>query len=279
MAAAPPAVDFRLDAARLGTLAASLGAEYRAASPFPHAVIDDFLPDGVVRRVGQEFPGPDAGWHLYEDEGNTRKLATSDEELMGPLTRQLVAAFNGRAMIEFLEALTGMQGLVGDPHLVGGGLHQLNPGGFLKVHADFNVHAHLNLDRRINALLYVNAGWRDEWGGRLELWDEDMRACRRRVSPIANRLVVFNTTSTSFHGNPEPVACPAGNARRSLAFYYYTNGRPAHERAEAHSTLYQQPGRRSGTGGAPPPARSRAAALARDLVPPALARAVRRRRA
>ena len=57
-------------------------------------------------------------------------------------------------------ALTGVGGLVPDPHLHGGGQHQIRPGGKLAIHADFNRHPKLNLDRRLNLLLYLNRGWR-----------------------------------------------------------------------------------------------------------------------
>ena len=55
-------------------------------------------------------------------------------------------------MLEFLETLTGIDGLVPDPYFAGGGLHQIVRGGFLKVHADFNWHPKLRLDRRLNML-------------------------------------------------------------------------------------------------------------------------------
>lgn len=245
-----PAVLHHFPAAELIARGERLAGAYRSASPFPHAVVDDFLPEEVATAAYEEFAGLDASsWDLYEDAGNTIKLATSDEEKMGPLLRHLVTQFNGSAFIRFLEAMTGIDGLLPDPHLAGGGLHQLNPGGFLRVHADFNRHKPLRLDRRINALLYLNPGWQDDWGGALELWNEDMSVCEVKATPLLNRLVVFNTTSTSYHGNPEPVSCPPGHARRSLAFYYYTNGRPDSEQQEAHSTLYQTPGERPGGGG------------------------------
>jgi Rps23 Pro-64 3,4-dihydroxylase Tpa1-like proline 4-hydroxylase len=250
-------------------------ADYRHAEPFPSIVIDDFVPLSVTDRCVAEFPSREEAWDLYTDAGNSLKLAISDQTRMGPFTRQLIAEFNGGVMIDFLEQLTGIDGLVPDPHLVGGGMHQLNPGGFLKVHADFNLHERLKLDRRINVLLYLNRDWRDEYGGHLELWTADMGRCARRIAPIAGRIVVFNTTDTSFHGNPSPVACPEGMARRSLAFYYYTNGRPEEERSAAHSTLYQRPG-------AMPlgeQRRDRSRAVLRDLLPPVLVRGLRRLRA
>lgn len=270
------------DAAELVARGEEHAAAYRPASPFPHVVLDDFLPAELAERAAAEFAALSTdGWDCYEDQGNTLKLATSDEAAMGPTLRHLVGQFNGHAFIAFLEALTGIEGLLGDPHLSGGGLHQLNPGGFLRVHADFNRHQVLKLDRRINALLYLNPGWREEWGGAFELWTPDMQEQVVKLPPVLNRLVVFNTTSDSFHGNPDPVTCPPGNARRSLAFYYYSNGRPEEELAPAHSTLYQTPGQRpAGAGAAPPESRglARAREVARELVPPLVARKLRDRR-
>ena len=40
--------------------------------------------------------------------------------------------------------------------------------------------------------------------------------------PIANRCAIFTTTGDSMHGNPNLVAHPAGQTRKSIALYYYT---------------------------------------------------------
>ena len=49
-----------------------------------------------------------------------------------------------------------------------------------------------------------------------------MKRCVKKVSPIANRVLIFTTDVNSFHGHPEPMRCPAGVARRSLALYYFS---------------------------------------------------------
>ena len=95
------------------------------------------------------------------------------------------------------------------------------------MHADFNWHKQMRLDRRINLLIYLNKDWQPEYGGNLELWDAAMSHKVAEYAPLFNRCVIFNTTDKSFHGNPKPVSCPPDRSRRSLAFYYYTNGRPA----------------------------------------------------
>lgn len=213
---------------------------YADAVPFPHAVFDGFLPEEVLNAVLGEFPGPDQiAWERF-DHVSSRKLASSDERSMGPVTRRLFHELNSSPFVAFLEKLTGIEGLIPDPHLVGGGLHQIERGGYLGVHADFNLHPRLNLDRRLNLLIFLNRNWEERWGGHLELWNRAMTSCERRLLPVFNRCVVFSTTDTSFHGHPDPLNCPPDRSRRSLALYYYTNGRPQEEVSEPHSTLHQR---------------------------------------
>jgi Rps23 Pro-64 3,4-dihydroxylase Tpa1-like proline 4-hydroxylase len=228
-------------------LARSRHDEYLKATPFPHVVLDDFLPARITETVLSEFPSPEAvRWKKFDAE-KEQKLASTHEEQFGDFTRHLFGQFNGQVFVNFLEALTGIEGLVPDPHLVGGGLHQIEPGGFLEVHADFNKHDRLRLDRRLNVLLYLNKDWKEEYGGFFELWNEDATRREQRVLPIFNRCVVFSTTDYSFHGHPDPLACPPGRTRKSLALYYYSNGRPASERSRAHSTVFRDETNRSWT--------------------------------
>ena len=107
--------------------------------------------------------------------------------------------------------------------LEGGGLHQSSTGGFLNIHADYTVHPHeRSWQRRANLILYLNDDWHPEYGGDLELWSADMKQCVEKVAPIANRAIIFTTDVDSFHGHPEPMRCPEGAARRSLALYYFS---------------------------------------------------------
>jgi Rps23 Pro-64 3,4-dihydroxylase Tpa1-like proline 4-hydroxylase len=153
----------------------------------------------------------------------------------------VLAEFNAAAFVEFLQTLTGIdEPLISDPFYRGGGLHQIAQGGYLAIHADFNRHPMFGLDRRVNVLVYLNHDWQPDWGGQLELWDATMTRPVQRVDPTFNRTVVFTITDTAFHGHPEPLRCPPDRKRRSLAFYYYSNGRPEPERSERHPTLWQR---------------------------------------
>ncbi len=160
-----------------------------------------------------------------------------------PVIRRLYWELNSADFLECLEILTGIQGLIPDPHLFGGGLHETRTGGYLNVHADFNKHPWFRLDRRLNLLVYLNPGWQPEWGGDLELWERDLSACVKTVSPLAGRAVLFSTTRDSFHGHPHPLACPEGVSRKSLALYYYSHGRPEGEDPSEHKTIWQKAGK------------------------------------
>jgi Rps23 Pro-64 3,4-dihydroxylase Tpa1-like proline 4-hydroxylase len=241
MGAAMQAASTTFQLRREGIIPAAdeLAEAFRSASPFPHVVVDGMFPDQLLDDVLDEFPEPEAvPWQSF-DSARELKLALADTEGMGPVTRNLLAELNGQVFIEYLEHLTGITGLVSDPHYLGGGLHQIRRTGYLKVHADFNRHERLKLDRRLNVLLYLNRDWPEEYGGHLELWDTDMAHCARKISPIFNRMVVFATTDFAYHGHPDPLRCPETRARRSLALYYYTNGRPASEVSSAHTTLFR----------------------------------------
>ena len=230
---------FLFDPAVLLARAEASREAYRDADPFPHGVFDDFVPEEVVDGLLEEFPSPrDLDWQSFRAEQEV-KLATNDGEDMGPLTRHMIAQFQSPALLQFLETLTGIEGLIPDPYLTGGGLHQIERGGFLNVHADFNWCNKLKLHRRVNLIFYLNRDWKEEYGGHLELWDKPMKNCRARVLPIANRAAIFSTTSTSWHGHPDPLTCPEGNSRKSIAFYYYTADRPRHEKHGRHTTIFR----------------------------------------
>jgi Rps23 Pro-64 3,4-dihydroxylase Tpa1-like proline 4-hydroxylase len=265
-------IDTFLPLARMGELAPAARIRYASAKPFPHVVFDDFFDPEVVDGVLAEFPRPDAiRWQKF-DNANEIKLASAADTSFGPLTRLFLYHLNSITFLEFLSQVTGVDNLIPDPRFEGGGLHQIVRGGKLGVHADFNKHSVYDLDRRLNLLLYLNKNWREEYGGHLQLWNRDMSRCEAKVAPLFNRMMVFSTTDYTYHGHPDPLTCPEGVTRKSLALYYFTNGRPAEEVSGDHSTLF----RARGPEDLRLTARQRARSLVQDLLPPILTRQLRR---
>jgi hypothetical protein len=140
------------------------------------------------------------------------------------------------------------------------------------VHADFNRHRDYGLDRRLNLLLYLNKDWRQEYGGELQLWDRDMKQCEAKVLPIFNRVMIFGTTDFTYHGHPDPLQCPEGMTRKSLALYYFSNGRPAEEVTGEHSTLFRARDPKD----LRPTFKQRLRKLTDDCIPPIVLRRFRR---
>lgn len=221
---------FVFDAAGLTALARANHDAYAEATPFPHAVFDNFLPADVAARLVEEFPRRDSPIWVEDDRAFEReKVQMGEEAALPPFTRQVAWAFHSAVFLRFLTELTGIHGLIADPSLWGGGLHQVRRGGLLKVHSDFHRHPVLDLDRRLNVIFFLNPEWRSEWGSALELWAPDMSRRERSVVPVLNRCVIFTTNDLAPHGHPEPLSCPPDVTRNSLAFYYYSNGRPRSE--------------------------------------------------
>ncbi|MBW2280777.1 MAG: 2OG-Fe(II) oxygenase [Deltaproteobacteria bacterium] len=225
-----------LDYARLEAFARDRKGEFASADPFPHVVIDDFLPPDDAEKVLAEFAVTESGWNHYHHY-NEKKLALTDVSRMGPHTQQVFAALQDDRFVAFLAALTGIDALISDPDLDGAGMHQIVPGGFLNVHTDFLSHT-VNSDwsRQLNLLVYFNKDWQPQWNGALELWDDEMSRCVESVEPAFNRAVLFHTQSRSFHGHPHRLACPDGETRKSIALYYF---RDEHERQALTPTNYR----------------------------------------
>ncbi len=196
---------------------------YQTDQPYPHIVIDDFLEPWAAKQAMEAFPAvKDEGWIHYMHV-NEKKHGLNKMELLPSFIQQLIQQLNSPECLAFVSELTGIKGLKADDSLEGGGLHQSQRGGYLNIHADFTVHPHRRTwRRRVNLLIYLNEDWQPEYKGDLELWTRDMKSCVQKISPIFNRCVLFNTDEDSFHGLPDPIECPEGHTRKSIALYYFT---------------------------------------------------------
>ncbi|MEZ5754363.1 MAG: 2OG-Fe(II) oxygenase [Paracoccaceae bacterium] len=240
---------------------------YRSAQPYPHGGFDNFLPPEILERVLVELRDlPEAETSF--DRAQERLKTSYTPERLGTYTKNLFYALNSKPFILFLEELTGISGLIPDPYFSGGGIHRIETGGHLDIHADFNHHAKMNLERRLNVLIYLNHDWKAEYGGSFELWDKEMKGMVSSYVPSFNRMVCFSTTSDSWHGNPSKVNHPEGQPRQSIALYYYTATWDATRKG--HTTLFKP---RPGTADQKDKRTARIE-LMQDLLPPIVYRKV-----
>lgn len=211
---------------------------YRAARPFPHFVFDDFLPESLATSLAAEFPTPEhPGWKRrdHAEQARLGQLQRTGFAGVAPVVRHVLNELCGMAFLDFLGALTGLDGLIADPHFSGAGPSITPRGGHLALHADFNRDRRRHLARAVTALLYVGRDWDPAWGGELELWNRERTACEARIAPLPNRLAVIAHGDDSWHGHPAPLACPEGRYRASIAAYFYV---AAGNDAAAHAAIW-----------------------------------------
>jgi Rps23 Pro-64 3,4-dihydroxylase Tpa1-like proline 4-hydroxylase len=204
---------------------------YKTNKPFPNIFFDNFFNEDFLFKVRDEFPDlskkKDA--EIYNN-NNELKLTSNSYELFEEHTRSCFDFLNSKVFLKFLNKLTSIEeGLISDPYLSGGGLHEIKKGGLLKIHTDFNKHGQVELDRRLNVIVYLNPNWKEDYGGHLEFWDKKMKAPIKKILPIFNRLAIFSTNDFTNHGHPEALSCPEDMSRKSLALFYFSNGRPKNE--------------------------------------------------
>ncbi|MEM9975207.1 MAG: 2OG-Fe(II) oxygenase [Pseudomonadota bacterium] len=242
-------------------------AAYQSATPYNHGCVDGFMDPAILRRVKEEVETlPEAEASFSRAQENLKTSYNPDRLPM--YTRAVFSALNAKPFLLFLEELTGIEKLIPDPYFAGAGIHRVGNGGHLDIHADFNYHGPLNLERRLNVLIYLNEDWREDWGGSFEIWDKAMTRKEASFVPVFNRMVCFSTGSDTFHGNPEPVNHPEGKPRMSIALYYYTA--TWDEGRKSHSTIFKpRPGTVDEADG-----RSKRRALIKDVLPPILYRRV-----
>lgn len=225
----------------LGSFDVAATAEsFRTAEPFPAVCIDGFLEPSFAADVARAYPSWDDAerWGLQFNATNERrKVQITDPSRFPSPVKLLADRLATEEFRKLLSDITGIPNLLWDDSYTGGGMHQTAAKGRLDVHVDFNRLDTNGLYRRVNLLLYLNDGWKDDWGGRIELWDKDVQTCRHSFAPVLNRCLIFATSEISFHG-VTPLSCPPDVIRRSFALYYYTKEAPRGA-VETHSTIFK----------------------------------------
>lgn len=189
--------------------------------PFPHTIIDNFLKDGIIDNVLSNIN------HLKDDDADSKFISKSSPfeynkyaftKTYSDCLNRLFVELNSPEFINYLENMTGIKDIIAnDTTLLGGGIHRIKTGGFLKLHTDFNSYYHNHygkLDRRINLLIYMNPDWKEEYNGSLLLCDKQNGTCAKKIFPILNRCVIFNTSNKSIHGHPEILNVPENICRQ-----------------------------------------------------------------
>jgi hypothetical protein len=212
--------------------------QWNSKRPFRYLVVDDFLIPEQAEEILSNYPAVDQGGWDGTTYINQKNKFQQREFVQGSIFNKVFEELNSATFLKEIEYITGLENLIPDEKLFGGGLHQSRTGAFLDVHVDYNIHPETKLHRRLNILIYMNKDWLDEYEGHLQLWDMKEKKMIGNIAPIFNRMAMFETNEISYHGHPAPLKTPEGVTRKSIAAYYYTQSRPANEVAGEHNTIY-----------------------------------------
>jgi Rps23 Pro-64 3,4-dihydroxylase Tpa1-like proline 4-hydroxylase len=241
---------------------------FLAARPFPHIVFEGLFSARLLELMYADFDRLNwSDWRRY-DNANELKRGSAPKTRLGHASQLYFNTIHSGQFIDFIERVTGIEGLVPDPELFAGGLHDIPTGGKFAMHVDFNQHAVTKLDNRLVFITYLNKEWLPSYGGGLELWDVAEKRPVTEILPEFGRSVLFYQSSKSLHGHPHPVAAPNGRPRRSAAAYFYSNGRSDGDNPDFHTTQFVKT--------IAPPMREKLANALKYLLPPIVLDGVRR---
>jgi Rps23 Pro-64 3,4-dihydroxylase Tpa1-like proline 4-hydroxylase len=162
-----------------------------------HFFIDELLDIDICKNIYQAFPKDGEGFFNRES-FREKKKTSADLSTYDKLLSDITYAFQDHRVVDLVAKLIGVEQIEPDPKLYAGGLSMMFPGDFLNPHIDNSHDGNRERYRRLNLLYYVSPDWKKEYGGNLELWD-DQRSTPLTLVALTNRLIVMETNKTSWH--------------------------------------------------------------------------------
>lgn len=207
--------------------------------PFDHCIIDNFFKDNYASDLSNEFIDyKSEKWFYYKNPIEDKK-ALNDWNIFPQLTYKVFTELYSKEFMGLLSK-TLNKPLYPDLGLHGGGWHIHGTGGNLNPHLDYSIHPKLDLERKLNIIIYLSKELKPHThGGHLGLWEqEDGQPGKliKEVEPIFNRAIIFDTTQNSWHGMSRTLTQPEGIYRKSLAAYYLTD--PASDASTRNRALF-----------------------------------------
>lgn len=198
---------------------------FKGAKPFDHCIVDNFISTSLLEKLQDEFPDYDSEiWYEYNNKIEHKK-AQNNWNLFPEHTYKFFEYLNSNKFLELLSALYGKK-LYADYGLHGGGWHIHKEGGNLNPHLDYDIHPKLKMKRVINLIIYLTKDYKEEYEGKLGLWEHDEinnipGKLIKEIIPVENRAIFFDTTQNSWHGMSKQMINHGKKIyRKSLAIYY-----------------------------------------------------------
>jgi Rps23 Pro-64 3,4-dihydroxylase Tpa1-like proline 4-hydroxylase len=211
--------------------------EFKTAKPFPMKVIDNFLPENVAHSMFDEIQSVDKSlWKHFTRNGSNMYELNKME--LTPLAFEVMGYLHSKNALDSLEKITGIKGLIPDPHLVGAGYSIAMPGDTLQPHTDFNWNDTLKLHRAMSLIIYLTPDWKPEWNGGLDFYDKTRTNVESHVDCLFNRCLIWQYNKFGWHGHINPLNCPEDKPRTTFRLFYYTSNSSYLEDDPPHRSQY-----------------------------------------
>ena len=128
--------------------------------PWSHAYSKSFVEDEFAKKMNKEFPKWDSPiwdkWGKVFDTEYGYKKMLADKSVMPPSIFSFIEQLESQEFIDTISEATGIDDLLIDDELYGGGLFIHPTGSHLTTHIDFNFNNDIKLYRAVNLLYYMS---------------------------------------------------------------------------------------------------------------------------
>lgn len=184
------------------------------------AVIDDFLPVSIARKIFISFPAFKE-MQLF-DNFQEKKYVSKDLEKYKPVIADIIKYFQTTEFVKKIAELTEIKGLQSDLKLQESRICAMAKGHFMNPHLDSSHHQNGENYRVLNVIYYCTPDWKTEYGGNLEIWNESITEAIE-IPSLFNRLVLMATDNKAWHSVNK---VRKDSARCNISSYYFSPQSP-----------------------------------------------------
>ena len=196
------------------------------------ATIDNLLPEEIARKIFIDFPS----FEQMRLSDNLREKNYTSKSLnkYKPIVSDATLAFQDEKVIRKISEITKIEEAVGDLHLSAGSISAMAKGHFLNPHLDNSHDTEQENYRVLNLLYFCSPDWQAEYGGNLEIWNENITQAVE-IPSLFNRLVLMSINEKSWHSVSE---VKKDSVRCSISNYYFSAHSP-NDYETAYSTYFK----------------------------------------
>jgi len=195
------------------------------AKPFPHAIIDNFLPTEIFSKIVNSLTNINSFKDIkknFQSHVEYNKKVYGDNDL-NEILKLPINILGGSSVKKIFENYLDQDKLISLSDWPGYGgyypFHSMSSGGILGSHVD---HSH-SKDGELhiaNSIFYVSSEWEEMWGGETLFFNGIGLKIIKKITPKPNRLILFIHSSNSFHG-VNTISPMAKTERRTYYMDYY----------------------------------------------------------